>query len=172
MPPPPWKWHPLQLYCSNSCCPWLTAYALPSYGLSSLAARHGLDNPARVVDQIADDVADGAAVGQRMRGRRVDVIVADHLHAHAPLFEARIVERLDAEVAVAARDEDVRGAVVGLGGPGQLEIAGNADDHVAVAGLQGVAHEAAPLRPPRVLDFLAEVARHKIRDGVLETLSL
>src|SRR3954465_15140933 len=33
MPPPPWKWHPEQLYCSKSFCPWLIAYALPSYGL-------------------------------------------------------------------------------------------------------------------------------------------
>src|SRR5205823_8318152 len=52
------------------------------------------------------------------------------------------------------------------------EIAENADDHFAVAGLQGVAHEAAPMRPPGVLDFLAEVARHEVGDGILETLSL
>src|ERR1043166_6823285 len=51
MPPPPWKWHPLQLYCSKSCCPWLTAYALPSYGLSSVTLNNPYEGNAYAVSQ-------------------------------------------------------------------------------------------------------------------------
>ena len=77
-----------------------------------------------------------------------------------------------AEVAVAAGNEDVGGAVVRLGGPSQLEVARDAHDHVAVAGLERIAHEAAALRPPRVRDSLAEIFGHEVGDGVFEALLL
>src|SRR5438270_1496610 len=42
MPPPPLEWQPLQLYQWYRRLPWFTAYALPSYGLSSRSGERTL----------------------------------------------------------------------------------------------------------------------------------
>ena len=53
-----------------------------------------------------------------------------------------------------------------------LVIEGNADDHIAIAALQRVAHESHPLRQPRVGNTRIEIARDQVSDLVLEPLLL
>src|ERR1051326_425438 len=144
----------------------------PDDGDVDVTARDGVDDRARVVDHVADDVGDRAAVRQRMRRRRVDVVVPDHLHADAPRAQPRIVERDDAEVPVTTRDEDVGGAVIRLRLRRELVIGGNAEDAVADACLQRVAHEAAPLREPEVVDVSMKITPDERRNLVFEALLL
>ena len=100
------------------------------------------------------------------------MVVADHLHADAPLLEARVVERGDAEAAIQPREEDVGGAVVRLRGPGELEVARDAENAIARAGSKGIAHESAPLRPPCVFDARIQISRDELSDLVFESLLL
>src|SRR5947208_9365519 len=59
------------------------------------------------------------------------------LFPYTTLFRSRG----DVEMTVASRHEDVRRAVIRLRRQGQLEVAGDADDHIAVAAPERVAHE-------------------------------
>src|SRR5205814_4394814 len=116
------------------------------------------------VDRVAAHVLDDAARGERVRGRRVRAVVADHLHADFQSPQGGVVERVDVKFFVPAVDEDVGRAVVGRGRLRKLEARGHADHDVARARLQGVAYEAAALRPPGVFEFLVQVFGQQFGD--------
>ncbi len=115
-------------------------------------------------------VAYDPATRERMRGRRVDVIVAHELHADLEPLECRIVKRRDPEPAVGAIHERVAAAVVGLRRRHALEAGGHTDEHVARAGAERVPDVAAPLRPPRVLELRVHLACDELGDAILEPL--
>src|SRR5690242_12715344 len=105
-----------------------------------------------------------------MRWRRVRAIVADDLDADAQLPQRCVVERLDVKTAYLARQEDIGGAVIRLCGLRHVDVARQPDHHVTQSSVQRIAQEAAPLRPPRVLNGGPEVAREEIGDAAFEPL--
>jgi hypothetical protein len=122
------------------------------------------------VDQEAAHVVDQPAAAERMGGRRVGEVVADHLHADPQLPQRRVVEIERRRCPLPRKHRDVARAVVGAGGQGQLVRGRDARHHVAPPGVQGVADEAAALRPPCVLHRRAELGRDQPHDPVLEAL--
>src|SRR4051812_33060930 len=71
----------------------------------------------------------------------------------------------------APRDEDVCRPIVRLGREQRIEAGRNADDDVAEPLADGAADEAAPLRPPSVLESRTELAGGQFGYFVLEALA-
>src|ERR1041384_3113608 len=92
----------------------ITGERPPDDGRINLSARDRINNRRlrirrRVVavDHEALHVLDDVPVGERVRGRRVGKMVADHLHTDLQLAQTRVVERRKRKVAIFAIDEDV-----------------------------------------------------------------
>ena len=90
--------------------------------------------------------------GERLRGGRIVVVVAGDLDADRQRLQRRRVERIDAQMTIAARDERVGGPVVAPRRLQQSVLRRDADHDVAAPGIERVADEAAPLRQPEVLE--------------------
>src|SRR5205807_6306157 len=97
---------------------------------------------------------------------------SDDLYSDPQLLQAGIIERSDAEVTVATRNEDVRRPVVRLRRHRQLVVTRDAEHAVAGSGFECVAHETPALRPPRVLHARVEITGDQLGDLVLESLAL
>jgi hypothetical protein len=76
------------------------------------------------------------------------------------------------QAAVGAIHVDVGGAVLGVGGLGQLVAGRDTDDQIAGAGPQRAADEAAALRPPCVRRLGIQFVGDQLRDPFLEALPL
>src|SRR4051794_23661544 len=73
---------------------------------------------------------------------------------------------------VAARDEDVSGAIVRNSVESSFEAGRHSDKQITLVRIEAVAHESAVLRPPGVTEFCIEIVRDEISDFVLEALLL
>src|ERR1044071_4978194 len=74
-------------------------------------------------------------------------------------------------MSILAIKKDVGRAIVWLRRCSHLESGWYAHDEVASACLQRIAKETSSLRPPGVLDALAEILGQQVRDLVFETLT-
>ena len=83
------------------------------------------------VDQVAAHVVDDATPRQRVRGRGVLRVVADHLHTDPKLPQPWVIERRDIQMPVGARDEHVGRAVVRPRRRQRLDAARDAQPKVA-----------------------------------------
>ena len=117
-------------------------------------------------------VLDNLACGQRLRRRRIVVVVTAHLNADRQSLQQRCIEGVDAQMTILAGYERIRGTVVA---PGSLQLSilrRDPDDDVATLGVERIAHEAAALRQPVVLEWTSQLARHERRDPVLEAVTM
>jgi hypothetical protein len=87
------------------------------------------------VDQEAAHVVDQPAAAERMGGRRVGEVVADHLDADAQLAQRRVVEVERLLPAPGREDPNVGRAVVGAGGERQLVAGRHTRHHIAPPGV-------------------------------------
>ena len=123
-------------------------------------------------DREPHHVRHDAAPAERVRRRAVRAVVADHLDADAEAAQPGVVERRDVQVRLAARDEDIGGAIVGPGRQDCCGARGQAHDDVASSGVEGGAQEAAALRRPGVFEPGAAIGRKQVGQTVLESVRL
>src|SRR5215216_3991130 len=122
------------------------------------------------VERETFDVVDDVAASERVCRWRVAEIIADDLHTDAKFLEQRIVKRAHVEMAVFARQEDIRGSIIWLRSQSHFEPRRHTDHDVAHTCSQRIAKETASLSPPGVLDAIAHVLGQQLRDLVFKTL--
>src|SRR5689334_14810313 len=75
-------------------------------------------------------------------------------------------------MAIATRDERVRGSIIGLRRLQQSVLGRYADDHIAAMRVERISHEATTLRKPKILQRSSQLVRHERGDLVLETVAV
>src|SRR5689334_666641 len=88
------------------------------------------------------------------------------------MSQALVLDGMQAIFAVGTSNKHVCRAVVGAGGLDHVHPGGDSHHDVALAGLERIADEAAPLRPPSVGYALAKLARDELGEPVFEALAL
>jgi hypothetical protein len=83
-----------------------------------------------------------------------------------------IIERSDAQVVIAPRDEYITGAIVGSGRVGFVETGGHAHDHIARAAVQRLAEERFSLRKSEIGNLHIKIFPDERGDLILEALLL
>ena len=106
-----------------------------------------------------------------MCGGHVEAIVTDQVHADPEAAQGRIVQRRDLGC-VRPGHEHIAGSVVGFGRRQHRRPDCRAGDQIAVISLQGVADEAAPLRPPYVGDVRVKLLGNQRGDLVLKAFEV
>jgi hypothetical protein len=122
------------------------------------------------VNHEAAHVANNAALGERMRRRRVHAVVANELDADLAHSQTWIVEGGDRRFAWLGH-EHVGRSIVGARGERHPRARWDSGHKIAFAGVQSLAHETAPLGAPHELQRPVKIVGDQRNDLVLETVS-
>ena len=151
----------------------------PGDGQIHIAARDCLDQPGGGIgflqsaeDVVADQVSNDSARDEGMDRRQLAVVITEHIYANPKRAQPGIVQRVDVQIAVAARNEDVAGTIIGPRCADSCHARGNAHHDVAQTGIESLVEEGLPLRKPGVGNAHAQVFRDHPAQFVFKPLFL
>src|SRR5947199_10434955 len=104
-----------------------------------------------------------------MRGG--SVIVSHYMNANFEVRQARVEQRGNIQIAIAARYEDVGRAVIWRRELDFIDAGGNAHHEVAEPGLQRIFEERFSFSPPRVFQVSVQIRRNDLGETILQTLA-
>jgi hypothetical protein len=100
------------------------------------------------------------------------VLLTEDVNTDLQRAEARIVERRDVQVAIAPRDEDISGAIVGARRVSFVDACRHAHHNVADTTVQCFLKEGLALRKPEIGDLHVEIFADECGELIFKSLLL
>jgi hypothetical protein len=123
-------------------------------------------------DAETDEIANDAPAGECVNRGKTVVLFTENVYADLQGAEARIIEGGDMQAAVASRDENIGGAIIGARCIGFIKTCWYPHHNVANAVVQGLIEESFALREPEIGYLHVEVFADKRGKLIFEPLLL